>query len=362
MSDPYFQPLFADRIGGAELRQGHRDLQVREDQAGQAEGPGRAPRAEAGRLRHRRKRRDGRPAACATRHGARSTSPRTAATPTTASPPSRRPPPGSCSASSASTLDPATEINHCIGSKTALAMLPAAFINPGDVTLMTVPGYPVAGTHTALLRRRGPSPAAARRERLLPRPGLRSRPTSAAGPSCWCSTIPTARPGRWPRASSIAASSTLPTPTEIVVVQDAAHVMLSYDGPPLSFLAGRGRPRGGRRGPLDVQGLQHDRLADGLGLRPCADRAGLCRREGQLRLGPVHRHPEGGGGGAATIHEIADGVREKYRRRLQKLVAALAQGRLRLPKMPGGTYFLYAPAPRAATGRPSPTPKRRRSS
>src|SRR5262249_14802246 len=46
-------------------------------------------------------------------------------------------------------LDPATEVNHAIGSKPALAMLPACFINPGDVTLMTVPGYPVAGTHTA---------------------------------------------------------------------------------------------------------------------------------------------------------------------------------------------------------------------
>ena len=45
-------------------------------------------------------------------------------------------------------LDPATEVNHCIGSKTALAILPATLINPGDVTLMTVPGYPVAGTHT----------------------------------------------------------------------------------------------------------------------------------------------------------------------------------------------------------------------
>ncbi len=45
-------------------------------------------------------------------------------------------------------LDPVREINHCIGSKTALAMLPACFINPGDVTMMTVPGYPVAGTHT----------------------------------------------------------------------------------------------------------------------------------------------------------------------------------------------------------------------
>src|SRR5437868_10737738 len=46
-------------------------------------------------------------------------------------------------------LDPVTEVNHAIGSKPALAMLPACFINPGDVTLMTVPGYPVAGTHTA---------------------------------------------------------------------------------------------------------------------------------------------------------------------------------------------------------------------
>src|SRR5437764_5612100 len=45
-------------------------------------------------------------------------------------------------------LDPATQVNHSIGSKPALAMLPACFINPGDITLMTVPGYPVAGTHT----------------------------------------------------------------------------------------------------------------------------------------------------------------------------------------------------------------------
>src|SRR5690606_6612277 len=46
-------------------------------------------------------------------------------------------------------LDPVTEITHAIGSKPAYAMLPAVFINPGDITLMTVPGYPVAGTHTA---------------------------------------------------------------------------------------------------------------------------------------------------------------------------------------------------------------------
>ena len=44
-------------------------------------------------------------------------------------------------------IDVETEVIHSIGSKTALTMLPACFINPGDYVLMTVPGYPVLGTH-----------------------------------------------------------------------------------------------------------------------------------------------------------------------------------------------------------------------
>lgn len=47
-----------------------------------------------------------------------------------------------------SDIDPETEICHSIGSKSALAMIPQAFINPDDVTLITVPGYPVMGTMT----------------------------------------------------------------------------------------------------------------------------------------------------------------------------------------------------------------------
>ena len=45
-------------------------------------------------------------------------------------------------------LDPEKEINHGIGSKPILALLPLAFINPGDITIMTVPVYPVLGTTT----------------------------------------------------------------------------------------------------------------------------------------------------------------------------------------------------------------------
>ncbi len=49
---------------------------------------------------------------------------------------------------------------------------------------------------------------------------------------------------------------------------------------------------------------------------------------------------------AALEHpELADRVREKYRRRLQKLVAALSQVGFQA-RMPQGTYFLYVRAPR----------------
>src|SRR5437868_3114073 len=37
-------------------------------------------------------------------------------------------------------IDPVSQVVHSIGSKAALTILPACFINPGDVALMTTPG------------------------------------------------------------------------------------------------------------------------------------------------------------------------------------------------------------------------------
>jgi len=48
-------------------------------------------------------------------------------------------------------LNPNSEINHGIGSKPVLALFPMAFINPGDITIMSVPGYPVLGSTTQAL-------------------------------------------------------------------------------------------------------------------------------------------------------------------------------------------------------------------
>src|SRR5262245_8685570 len=133
------------------------------------------------------------------------------------------------------TLDPVTEVNHAIGSKPAYAMLPAVFINPGDVTLMTVPGYPVVGTHTRyyggevyplpLLPENGffpdlaSIPAEIKRRATLMAINYPNSPTGVVATRDF-----------YRRVIDFAHTN------RIVIVQDAAHVMLSYDGPPLSFL------------------------------------------------------------------------------------------------------------------------------
>ncbi|MGA2407122.1 MAG: LL-diaminopimelate aminotransferase [Bacteroidales bacterium] len=48
-------------------------------------------------------------------------------------------------------LVPSEHIVHGIGSKSVLAMLPICFINPGDILLTTIPGYPVTATYTKYL-------------------------------------------------------------------------------------------------------------------------------------------------------------------------------------------------------------------
>jgi LL-diaminopimelate aminotransferase len=246
------------------------------------------------------------------------------------------------------TLDPVTEVNHAIGSKPALAMLPACFINPGDVTLMTVPGYPVAGTHTRYyggevyklpLKQEngyypdlGSIPADIRKRAKLLVLNYPNSPTGAvATRDFYRSVIDFARTN------------------QIVVVQDAAHILLSYDGPPLSFL----QADGAREVGVEIHSMSKGfnmigwRMAFVCGhpkiVQAFADVKDNCDSGQFIAIQQAAR--------AALEHpEIADAVREKYRRRLDKLVVALNQIGLQV-KMPGGTYFLYVPAPKACGSR-----------
>jgi LL-diaminopimelate aminotransferase len=245
-------------------------------------------------------------------------------------------------------LDPAAEVNHCIGSKPALAMLPAAFINPGDVTLMTVPGYPVAGTHTAyyggevvnlplrpengFLPDLDAVPADVRRRAKLLVLNYPNSPTGAVATRDF-----------YRRVVEFARAN------HVLVIQDAAHILLTFDGPPLSFL----QVEGAREVGVEVHSMSK-------GFNMIGWRMGwVCgHRKLVQAFADVKDNCDSGqfmaiqwAARAALEHpEIADRTREKYRRRLQKLVAALRQVGFDA-RRPAGSYFLYVRAPRACAAR-----------
>jgi LL-diaminopimelate aminotransferase len=248
------------------------------------------------------------------------------------------------------TLDPTRQVNHCIGSKTALAMLPAAFINPGDVTLMTVPGYPVAGTHSKYY---GGSVYALP---LLPSndflPDLDSIPAdvlSRAKLLVLC--YPNSPTGKVATVDFYRRAIDFARRHDIVIVQDAAHVMLSYESAPLSFLS--------VPGAIDVGDEVHSMSK---AFHMIGWRLGwVCGHERVVQaFADVKDNSDSGQfiaiqqAGAAALDDptIPEQVRAKYERRCRKLVATLNRCGFKA-KMPGGTYFLYTPSPRGVEGGPN---------
>ncbi len=244
-------------------------------------------------------------------------------------------------------LDPATDINHCIGTKTALAMLPAAFIDPGDVTLMTVPGYPVAGTHTRyyggevfklpLLAENqfypvldSVPPEVLDRAKLLVINYPNSPTGQVATETFYRRVIDFAREHR------------------LVVVQDAAHVMLTFEAQPLSFL----QVPGAREVGVEVHSLSK-------GWNMIGWRMGwVCGHPRIVQaFADVKDNSDSGqfiatqkaAAAALDDPEIPRQTREKYHRRLKKLVEVLRRHGFECA-VPGGSYFLYTPSPRGAKG------------
>ncbi len=242
-------------------------------------------------------------------------------------------------------LDPVTEVCHCIGSKPAYAMLPACFIDPGDITLMTAPGYPVAGTWTKYLGGEvvrlplttangffpdldGLSDDVKRRAKLL----VLNYPNSPTG------AVATA--DFYKRVVEFAHKH------RVVIVQDAAHVLLTYQGEPLSFLQVDGAKEVG----VEVHSMSK-------GFNMIGWRMGfVCGHPTIVQAyADVKDNSDSGQfmatqqAAAAALRDasIPVAIRAKYERRLRKLVAALTRVGF-TATMPGGTYFLYVKSPTAA--------------
>lgn len=241
------------------------------------------------------------------------------------------------------TLDADTQVNHCIGSKPAYAMLPACFINPGDVTLMTVPGYPVAGTHTQYYGGEVfKLPLLAENDFL---PDLDRVPEDVfRRTKMLVLNYPNSPTGRTAPAEFFERVVALAKEKQFIVVHDAAHIMLTFDGPPRSFLQ--------TPGALEV-GVEVHSMSKGYDM--IGWRMGwVCGHERIVQaFADVKDNSDSGQfiatqkAAAAALDDdsIPTAVASKYRRRLEKLVAVLKDCGFQC-EMPGGTYFLYTAAPK----------------
>ncbi len=240
-------------------------------------------------------------------------------------------------------INPETEVLHGIGSKPVLAMLPAVFINPGDVTLMTAPGYEVMGTHTRwyggtvvnlpLVETNGflpdldSLPADVRKKAKLLYINYPNNPTGAGATKSFFEKVV-----RFAKEN------------ELVVVHDAAYAALTYGTRPLSFLSVPGAKDVG----VELHSLSKAYNMTGWRLAFVAGNERVIAGYGNVKDNydsGQFKAIQKAGVYALDHPEITDKIREKYERRLRSLVKTLTELGFSA-RMPAGSFYLYVKMPK----------------
>jgi LL-diaminopimelate aminotransferase len=244
-----------------------------------------------------------------------------------------------------SNLDPDTEIVHSIGSKPALAILPLCFINPGDVALVTVPGYPVLATHTRYLS------GEVHGMPLLSENGF--YPDLDAVPAAMAKraklvyvNYPNNPTGAPPSEEVFDRLIAFAERNSILIVQDAAYATLVYGRAPLSILS---RP-GGKDAAIELHSMSKSYNMTGWRLGFVAGNPKAVKAYAEVKdnvdSGQFKAIQIAACAGIAD-KALSDSIRRHYEVRLQKLVKALKRAGFDAA-MPGGTFYLYVPAPKGA--------------
>ena len=242
-------------------------------------------------------------------------------------------------------IDPETQVVHSIGSKAALSILPAALINPGDVVLITVPGYPVFGTHAKYYG--GIVHNLPLREENHFLPDLASIPADIlAKAKVLVLNYPNNPTGASATQEFFAEVVAFAKKNHIVVIHDFAYAALVFDGMPLSFLA--------TPGALEV-GIELHSTSKNFNMTGwrCGFVAG---NELLVKAYADVKDNTDSGQFLAIQHasayafdhpEITNGIAVKYSRRMDLLVEALRTVGFKARK-PKGSFFLYVAAPKSA--------------
>jgi len=238
-----------------------------------------------------------------------------------------------------------TQVVHSIGSKAALSILPAALINPGDVVLMTVPGYPVFGTHAKYYG--GIVHNLPLREENEFLPDLKGIPAEVlAKAKVLVLNYPNNPTGASATPEFFAEVVAFAKENKIIVIHDFAYAALVFEGKPLSFLA--------TPGALEV-GIELHSTSKNFNMTGW--RCGFVAGNELLvkAYGDVKDNTDSGqflaiqhASAYAFDHpEITAGIAAKYSRRMDLLVETLRAAGFNARK-PRGSFFLYVAAPKSA--------------
>lgn len=248
-------------------------------------------------------------------------------------------------------IDAEKEVNHAIGSKPALAMMAQAFINPGDVTLMTVPGYPIMGTMTKWLGGEVYNMPLLAENKFLP--DLDAIPAKVLKKAKLLylnypnnPTGATATKAFYKKVVKFAKDN------DILVVSDAAYGALVFDNnKPLSFLSVPGAKKVG----IEIQSLSKAfnmtgwRVAFVCGNpRAVAAFAAVKDNNDSGQFKAIQK----AGITALENPQITEETAAKYSRRHDMLVEVLNNIGLKVTK-PKGSFYLYVAAPKGVKGGPT---------
>ena len=242
-------------------------------------------------------------------------------------------------------IDPETEVIHSIGSKAALSILPAALINPGDIVLMTTPGYPVFGTHSKYYGGRVHNLPLTEENQFLP--DLATIPVDVlARVKVLVLNYPNNPTGASATPEFFSKVVAFARHHNLVVIHDAAYAALVFEGQPLSFLAIPGAKEVG----IELHSASKSFNMTGWRCGFVAGNELLVKAYGDVKdnsdsgqfLAVQHATAYG-----FDHPEITQKIAEKYSRRMSALVTVLCKSGFTARK-PKGSFFLYVKAPRAA--------------
>jgi LL-diaminopimelate aminotransferase len=243
-------------------------------------------------------------------------------------------------------IDPETEVIHSIGSKTALSMLPACFINPGDFVLMTVPGYPVLGTHA---KHYGGEvynmPLEAANDFL---PDLDAVPSDIrAKAKILVINYPNNPTGASATLDFFEKAVAFAKANDLILVQDAAYASLIFDGKPLSIF----QVPGAKEVAIELHSLSKSFNMTGWRIGFVVGNPLIVKAYGDMKDNSDSGQflaIQRAGAAALANPQITEKIAAKYSRRMDLLVDALNKNGFAATK-PNGSFFLYVAAPKSAT-------------